>query len=180
MKEEKSVLNGVQAVVFDLDGTFYDKRGLALKMVRRLWWSLPLMAIDRKAKGRLWRWIVSTRWHRQVYLPTMTELIASCPKRQEAVALLAECKMRGLRTAVYSDYNAIEEKLSVLGIDPQLFDLLVAAPELGGLKPSEACARKVLEMLHANPETTLFVGDRDEKDGEAARRVGAKYLIIEN
>jgi len=65
-----------------------------------------------------------------------------------------------------------------LHIDPAQFDLLVAAPELGALKPSEPCARRVLEMLGARPETTLFVGDREEKDGESAKAVGANFLLV--
>jgi phosphoglycolate phosphatase len=70
------------------------------------------------------------------------------------------------------------DKLKVLNIDPEQFDLLVAAPELGALKPSKPCAEKVMKMLDADPSTTLFVGDRDEKDGETARVVGAKFLLV--
>lgn len=179
MNDKKSVLNDVRTVVFDLDGTLYDRTGLAKKMVRRLWWCLPLMGIDRMAKGRCWRWIVTTRWHKQVYLATMVQLIGeSCPRREEVVALAQECKQRGIKTAIYSDYGAVEEKLQVLHIDAKLFDRIFTAPELGGLKPSKACAQQVLESLEADPKTTLFVGDRDEKDGEAARSVGARFLLL--
>ena len=179
IQDEKNVLNGVKAVVFDLDGTLYDRHGLARRMVRRLWWCLPLMIFDRVAKGRPWRWIVSTRWHRRVYLPAMVDLIKKhCPRREEVIELVQICRREGLRTAIYSDYGAVEEKLKVLNVDKNLFDVLVTAPELGGLKPSGHCALQVLDRLGATPETTLFVGDRDEKDGAAARAIGAKYLIV--
>ena len=179
MNDKKNVLNGVQTVVLDLDGTLYDKSGLSRRMVRALWWSLPLMAVDRLAHGGLWRWIVSTRWHRRVYLPTMVRLIGEgCPRRESVLALVAEAKRKGLQLAIYSDYGCIREKLAVLGIDAKDFDLLISAPELGDLKPSKACAEEVLRRLQAKPETTLFVGDRDEKDGESARAVGAKFLKI--
>ena len=179
MTDRKNVLNGVHSVVLDLDGTLYDKTGLARHMVRRLWWCLPLVLTDRLAHGCLWRWIVATRWHKQVYLRTMAQLIGECcPRREETLALLRACKQKGLRTAVYSDYAAVEEKLRALDIDPRQFDLIITAPELGGLKPSPRCAQRVLEMLQAKPETTLFVGDRDEKDGEAARSVGARFLLL--
>jgi FMN phosphatase YigB (HAD superfamily) len=38
----------------------------------------------------------------------------------------------------------------------------------------------VLRRMGAKPETTLFVGDRDEKDGALARNVGARFLLIKN
>ena len=65
-----------------------------------------------------------------------------------------------------------------MDIDPAQFDLVISAPELGALKPSEPCARRVLEMLEAKPETTLFVGDREDKDGASAKAVGARFLLI--
>ena len=65
-----------------------------------------------------------------------------------------------------------------MGIDPASFDLLVSAPQLGALKPSEPNAQRVLELLQADPETTLFVGDRYDKDAATANAVGAKYLIV--
>ena len=59
------------------------------------------------------------------------------PIRQKNLALMVECKARGLKMAIYSDYGSVEDKLRVLGIDKSQFDLLVAAPQLGALKPSE-------------------------------------------
>lgn len=197
------MLNGVQSVVLDLDGTLYDKTGLARRMVRRLWWCLPLLAAERlarrnahyvqfaseeeffdfffttMARGHWWTAGMAATWYHGVYMPAMLRLIKRyCRPRQEVMELIREAKEKGLRLAVYSDYGCVAEKLEALGIAPDMFDLLVAAPELGALKPSEPCARRVLEMLGAQPESTLFVGDRDDKDGASARAVGAKWVII--
>ena len=205
MTDKKHVLNGVKTVVLDLDGTLYDKTGLAARMVRRLWWCLPLLAAERlarrnahyvqyaseeefyrffftsMARGHWWSSRLAGTWYDTVYMPTMIRLIRRhCRPRQEVMALVEEAKAKGLKLAIYSDYGCVVDKLEALGIDPSQFDLMVAAPELGALKPSEPCARRVLEMLEADPETTLFVGDRDDKDGQSARNVGARYLIIEN
>ena len=181
MKDVKSVLNAdkIEAVVLDLDGTLYDKRGLAGRMVRRLWWCLPLLAADRMARGQFWLAIVRTHWHRHVYLPTMVDLIGKFHHpRPEALHLIEECKKQGIKMAVYSDYGCVAEKLAALHIDAAQFDVLVDAPSLGLLKPSVAAARRVLDMLGTEPEKALFVGDRDEKDGEAARGVGAHFLLV--
>lgn len=199
----KSVLNGVQTVVLDLDGTLYDKTGLARRMVRRLWWCLPLLAAERLARknmhyvqyaseeeffgaffrhmsrGHWWTRSIAATWYHTVYMPTMIRLIRRYHSpRPEVMALVEEAKAKGLQLAIYSDYGCVIEKLEALGIDPSLFDLMVAAPELGALKPSEPCARRVMELLGAKPETTLFVGDREDKDGESARAVGAKFLLV--
>lgn len=203
MKVESVQLEGIRTVIFDLDGTLYDKKGLAQRMVRRLWWCLPLLAAERltrrkmhevqfasekeffshffaeMARGHWWSTKMAARWYNHVYLPVMVELIGmTCPRHENVVKLMNEAKKRGLKMAVYSDYGSVVDKLKVLNIDPEQFDLLVAAPELGALKPSKPCAEKVMKMLDADPSTTLFVGDRDEKDGETARVVGAKFLLV--
>ena len=36
----------------------------------------------------------------------------------------------------------------------------------------------ILEDHALQPSEVLMVGDRDEKDGEAARRAGVDYLIV--
>lgn len=131
------------------------------------------------SRGHWWGRAIAEKWYFRVYIPTMVRQIERYHHpRPEAVRLLEECSARGLQTAIYSDYGGVVEKLEALHIDPQQFDLIIAAPELGSLKPSEPCARRVLELLEAEPATTLFVGDRDEKDGASARAVGAQFLLI--
>lgn len=173
------MLSGVKSVVLDLDGTLYNKQGLSRRMVRRLWWSLPLMAVDRLARGCWWRGITRTRWYRRIYLPTMVRLIGQyCPRREEVLDLIRECHRQGIPLAVYSDYSCIEDKLVVLGIDARWFAVLADSPSLGARKPSREAAMEVLRRLKAEPATTLFVGDRDDTDGETARMIGARFLLI--
>ena len=203
MKDVKLALNGVRTVVLDLDGTLYDKTGLARRMVTRLWWCLPLLAAERlarrnahyvqfaseeeffdfffttMARGHWWGPRIAAQWYHSVYMPAMIRLIRKYHKpRPEAMAIIDECRKQGLKMAIYSDYGSVMDKLDALHIDPKPFDLIVAAPQLGALKPSEPCARRVLELLEADPKTTLFVGDRDDKDGASARAVGAKFYLI--
>lgn len=173
------MLNGVKNVVLDLDGTLYNKQGLARRLVRRLWWSLPLLAVDRLAKGACWRWVVRTRWYRRIYLPTMVRMIGEgCSVREEVLYFISECRRKQIPMAVYSDYAFVADKLRVLGIDAEQFALLIDSPTLGARKPSKEAAMKLLSMLHAEPDTTLFVGDREDTDGETARLVGARFLKI--
>ena len=192
-----------KTVIFDVDGTLYDKTGIAQKMVKRLWWCLPLVMSERlarrnmhyvqyasaeeffgvffrqMARGHWWGPQVAEKWYNHIYLPTMVKIIEeSYHPRPEVMKIVEECKAHGIKMAIYSDYGAVEEKMKALGIDTKQFDVIVAAPELGALKPSEPCARRLMEMLQAEPETTLFVGDREDKDGASAKAVGADYLKV--
>ena len=204
MKDEQMKIPAdCKTVIFDVDGTLYDKTGIAQKMVRRLWWCLPLLMAERlarknmhyvqyasedeffgaffyqMARGHWWGPKIAEEWYRFVYMPAMVRIIRkSYHPREDVMAIIAECRQRGLQMVIYSDYGAVIEKLEALGIDPSQFDMIISAPELGALKPSESCARRLLEMLEADPKTTLFVGDREDKDGASANAVGAQYLKV--
>lgn len=132
------------------------------------------------ARGHWWSAQAAANWYHHVYLPAMVRIIRRhYHPRPEVMELIGEAKAKGLKLVVYSDYGCVVEKMEALGIDPKPFSMLIAAPQLGALKPSESCARRLLEMVDADPKTTLFVGDRDDKDGASARAVGAKFLLIE-
>lgn len=204
MKDEQMKIPAdCKTVIFDVDGTLYDKTGIAQKMVRRLWWCLPLLMAERlarknmhyvqyasadeffaaffyqMARGHWWGPKIAEEWYHYIYMPAMVRIIRKYYRpREDVMAIVAECRKRGLQMVIYSDYGAVIEKLEALGIDPSHFDLIISAPELGALKPSESCARRLLEMLEADPKTTLFVGDREDKDGASAQAVGAQYLKV--
>lgn len=192
-----------KTVIFDVDGTLYDKTGIAQKMVKRLWWCLPLLMSERlarknmhyvqyasadeffsaffyqMARGHWWGPQIAEEWYTHVYMPAMVRIIRqSYHPRADVMAIVDECQKRGLQMVIYSDYGSVIDKLKALGIDPSRFELIISAPELGALKPSEPCARRLLEMLEADPATTLFVGDREDKDGASAQAVGARFFKV--
>ncbi len=197
------ILDNCKTVIFDVDGTLYDKTGIAQKMVKRLWWCLPLLMSERlarrnmhyvqyasadeffsaffyqMARGHWWGPQIAEEWYTHVYMPAMVRIIRqSYHPRADVMAIVDECQKRGLQMVIYSDYGLVIDKLEALGIDPSRFELIISAPELGALKPSEPCARRLLEMLEADPATTLFVGDREDKDGASAQAVGARFLKV--
>ena len=46
------------------------------------------------------------------------------------------------------------------------------------LKPRPEGLSRALERLAVGPAEALMVGDRDDCDGEAARRLGCPYLLL--
>ncbi len=100
-------------------------------------------------------------------------------RRRRLLAEIAGFRQQGGRTAVVSDYPAAQ-KLAALGA-ASLFDVVVANGESGGpnrLKPWPDGYLLAAERLGMAAEECLVVGDRQDADGEAARRAGMAFRRI--
>lgn len=100
-------------------------------------------------------------------------------RRRWLMAQIAAFKQQGGRTALVSDYPA-RVKLAALGA-ASLFDVVVASGEPGGpvrLKPDPQGYLLAAQRLGVPPAACLVIGDRDDADGEAARRAGMRYCPI--
>ena len=197
------LLDGIRAVVFDLDGTLYDKRGLTGEIILGQLGSLSVLSSEQKARkalrgdyfgskeafyeqffgtmaqGHLYTAKVARWWYFHIYLPLMVLSLRLWHKPRHWVhPLIAYCHRKGIRIAVYSDYERVHDKLRAIGLNPDDFCYIVSAPELGGLKPAQACAEKVLATLGVEGAEALFVGDRDDTDGGSARSVGARFAKV--
>jgi len=84
----------------------------------------------------------------------------------------------GVRLGVFSDYGP-GAKLEALGVR-DLVDLELAATdaEVNAFKPHPAGFTRACEMWSLGPQEVLFVGDRDELDGEGARAAGMGLCIL--
>jgi HAD superfamily hydrolase (TIGR01549 family) len=92
---------------------------------------------------------------------------------------IADFRAAGGKTAVVSDYPAAV-KLAGMRI-ASLFDAVVASGEAGGpaaLKPDPAGLLLAAERLRVPPARCLVIGDRDDADGEAARRAGMGFRLM--
>ena len=91
-------------------------------------------------------------------------------------AMIEEYKKRGLNIIIYSDYPT-KEKLDVLNFkydkayDSTHKKIRVLKPDIIGLK-------YIIESNNLKEEEILFIGDRDTKDGECARRCNIDYIIL--
>jgi FMN phosphatase YigB (HAD superfamily) len=100
-------------------------------------------------------------------------------RRRGFLAELAAFRAAGGRAALVSDYPA-RAKLAALGMTA-LFEVVVAAGEPGGppsLKPSPAGYLAAAERLGVAAQECLVIGDREDADGEAARRAGMFFRRV--
>lgn len=82
----------------------------------------------------------------------------------------------GRKIGILSDYP-IAGKLNALGLETD-FAVSTTDPGIGVLKPHPRGLQKLMQLAGEGPQSTLMIGDRDERDGEVARRAGASALII--
>lgn len=102
---------------------------------------------------------------------------------------LPKCKYKGIDNlwrklrerqvliGVFSDYPA-ESKLDVLDLS---CDVAICSTdyEVDALKPDPKGLFKIADTLGIKIQECLFIGDREDKDGECARNAGMPYLILE-
>ena len=191
-----------QLVIFDLDGTLYNKRRLSLRMLLHAPFDMLKMLAERKTRAsmkglyigaehftpayfdRLARDMHTSpakakQWYQERYMPLMVKLIGRYqPIGEWVMPFVNECKERGVKMVVLSDYDFAQEKLQALGIDTQHFDWIVSAPELGGLKPAKELLIKVAQQMGVAAEQCLVIGDRQDTDGDMARATGAAFQLV--
>lgn len=195
-----------KAVIFDVDGTLYDQprlrrimcRELALHLIRspvkglrtikilavfrRIRESMPSMEIANLAQASY----VMTAQRLNSPIEQVRKIVQDWIF-QRPLRHLPSCKCAGLdtfmdhlakrdvATAVFSDYPA-QAKVQSLGLR---FSVLLDAEDarVDRLKPDPKGLIVCSELLGLAQAECLFVGDRDDRDGECARRAGMPYLL---
>lgn len=190
-------------VVLDLDGTLYSKHGMVKHMMASAILEWKMMLIERKtrkrlrgiwqgdkdsfynmyfatmAQGHLFSQDYAKWWYETRYMPLMVKVIQKWHKPVEwLLPFVHQCKELGVRLVVLSDYGHAKEKIQALGLDESIFDWVISAPELGGLKPAAELMNRVAAKMGVQPHQCLVIGDRDDTDGELARSVNAPFVLV--
>lgn len=198
----------LELVVFDVDGTLYDQLKLRKKMlvaligyyVLRPWKYKELLILYHFRKERekhVGAELKNLReeqyeWCLKKVNCSLTEVkkvvdkwIFDFPNRYlqkcsypGVSCFVEELQNQGISTAVYSDYEA-KNKLEKMNIR---VDLVVSSTQtdINALKPRPNGLVYILtEMRIKNKANCLFIGDREELDGECALAAGIPFLCLD-
>ncbi len=191
-------------VVFDVDGTLYDQKQLRLTMMLQLLkHAMTKLDISIFPIIKHYRKIRETLGDEEVFdfeaklVKQTSEITGQAESRVISVInewietrplpYLATVRYEGLDTlfaaikqqkkalGILSDYKATA-KVKALGLTA---DLIVSAQDedVNVLKPHPKGLETIANKAGVVMDRVILVGDRDERDGEAARRAGAQYLI---
>jgi phosphoglycolate phosphatase/putative hydrolase of the HAD superfamily len=194
------------AWLLDLDGTLYRaapvKRMMAVELLLRGWGAVPTLRRFRHEHERLRATLderIESPFMRQVEetaqaLGKSREVVRSAVQlwmverpqrwierftRTDLVAEVSEFHRAGGKLAVVSDYPASLKLAAVRGL-PNI-EVVVANGEPGGpgrLKPHPDGYLEAARRLQVAPDHCLVIGDREDADGEAARRAGMAFRLV--
>lgn len=199
-------LSHIQLVVFDVDGTLYDQKRLRKAMLSKLithylfrplrWYELKIISTFRKEREHLAAKKMTNlqemqfqvcadklgievnrvkkiidHWIFSQPLPLLKQHVFP-----EIYHFLNKLREKNIPVAIWSDYAALD-KLKAMDIEA---DLVVAATDasVDKFKPDPTGLNFILNHFKCKPENALMVGDRDELDGESARKVGMQYFQV--
>jgi putative hydrolase of the HAD superfamily len=198
----------VQAVIFDVDGTLYDQYLLRRRMLWKLMtfyivhpWQISdlktLSIFRREREKRILEKNVDIenaqyQWTAQASGVSVERVREIVNKFIHEVPLQYLLRYRSpgieqfwnslhagnIKTAVFSDYPAAD-KLRALEL-PETVCFSATDKEIDAFKPNHKGLLYVADFLKIPVGDCLFIGDRDERDGECARAAGMPYLLIEN
>lgn len=194
----------IHLVVFDMDGTLYRQRQLRFRMARDILLHallkrdanvIAVLAKYRRIRERLGdeqavdfeRALIAQTAEATASSPDRIRTIVSEWIERRRLKYLAACRypgvpqlFAGLRRSgrsigILSDYPA-QAKLEALGLTA---DHIVSAGDdgIGLLKPHPKGLAFLIAAAGVTPQETLVIGDRADRDGLVARRVGAQALI---
>ena len=192
----------IRLVVFDVDGTLYRQRPLRLRMGRDIVIytaakcdlnAIRVVSAYRRIRERLAAEEVVD--FDRVLIAETAKATSMSPERVHAIVsewietrplrylrscvfsgvpqLFAGLQRAGKKIGIFSDYPATA-KLAAMGLAA---DHVIAASEVGLLKPHAKGLQSLMTAASTSARQTLFIGDRADRDGVAGQRAGVRILI---
>jgi FMN phosphatase YigB (HAD superfamily) len=192
----------IRLVVFDVDGTLYRQRPLRLRMGRDMVIhtvakcdlnAVTVVSAYRRIRERLaseevvdFERVLIAETAKATSMPSekihaiVAEWIETRPLCylrgclfSGVPQLFAGLQRAGKKVGIFSDYPATK-KLAAMGLAAHH---VVAASDVGVLKPHAKGLQLLMAAASATDRETLFIGDRADRDGVAGQRAGVRILI---
>jgi putative hydrolase of the HAD superfamily len=185
----------IRAVLFDLDGTLYDRDALAtalfeqqylafaseLRGVSRERFLRDVHGMDEHGHGdkeagyaRLVReWHLDGTLAVRLFEHFMVTYPRLCVPSEACANTLRELRARGLKLGLITNgpSSLQRRKLAALALD-RSFDTILVSGEEGVRKPDAEIFRRGLQRLEVAPHEAMFVGDHPVADVEGASGAG--------
>ena len=197
-------IHGIKALCFDIDGTFYPKNQmmvrLAVSSLLHLPFALKYNAMRQRLReetgfgkgdcldfaslrekesqmmypGRESRYFIAKE--EWIFRKPWDKLFQSIKPFPGVREALEKAKDEGYIIAALSDFP-LSSKLEALGI-ADLFDFKASAEDYGALKPSCRPFEEMLSALGVKAEEALYTGDSRSKDIDGAKNAGMHTALI--
>jgi len=189
----------LKAVLFDLDGTLYDRDELVRAIVAAQFdgFREHLAGVDKnvfvervfvlddhgyKDRAALYSEVISefgleTALADRLERDFVTRYLASCNATPDTIDTLRQLKAHGLRVGVITNGAAHIQtsKLLALGL-ADYFDAVLISEVEGVRKPDAAIFSRALERCEVRAHETVFVGDNPEADVFGAMAAGIRPI----
>ena len=189
----------IRAVLFDLDGTLYDRDGLAaalfdeqyaefaseLRGVSRERFLRDVHAMDEHGHGSkeegyprlVQSWGLEPALAARLFAHFWERYEGYCRLEAGTLETLEELRRRGMKLGVITNgpREMQRRKLAVLGLE-RAFDTIVVSGEEGVRKPDAEIFRRALDRLGVAAHEAMFVGDHPVADIEGAHGAGLRAV----
>ncbi|MDR1545059.1 MAG: HAD family hydrolase [Prevotellaceae bacterium] len=139
--------NNIQAIIFDFDGTLYDKKHFAIRLIFNDLQNIFLIRAERAARRQMqgidcinaenfymiffekmsmelnnkkYSAEFCKKWYFEKYLPSFIKILKKhYSAHKDVTEIFTTLKAKNIKTAVLSDYPCVAQRMNAIGIDIQ-------------------------------------------------------------
>jgi FMN phosphatase YigB (HAD superfamily) len=202
----KKMIRSIKGIIFDFDGTIFDNSLIAFRLIAANPIEIFLVRNERLIRSRfagrdfltadeyykaffaeLGKLCMKTpekirAWYFNCYMPRMIRVLEKYYKPRsglEELLLRMDDSNAPLKTAIYSDYPFLKERMEALGLHPVKNIRLYGPESFGAQKPAKRPFLEIADELKLTPEEILVIGDREETDGLGACYAKMHFFCLE-
>lgn len=174
LEAEAPVLEQAFRQTFSAQSRSFPNYGLSHGLTSRQWWQEVVLQTFHLAGVRDAQAVapIADQLYTNFSSPCTWQVL------EGAEDTLRECRKRGLRQAVVSNFDQRLENILVgLGLREH-FDFVLTSEASGWCKPDPRIFHKALQLAHVEPAVVAHIGDSYHNDYKGARAVGMHSFLL--